>query len=69
MQDVNPLRQTQARMVGIAYTMRFIPFRQDKAGPNAPNRGQIQVQAMEECPPGHVLVVDSRGDRARCLCR
>ena len=42
--------------------MRFIPFRQDKAGPNAPARGQIQVQAMEECPPGHVLVVDSRGD-------
>ena len=31
LQDVNPLRQTQARMVGIAYTMRFIPFRQDKA--------------------------------------
>jgi regulator of RNase E activity RraA len=62
MQDVNPLRLTQARMVGIAYTMRFIPFRQDKAGVNAPYRGQTQVQAMEECPPGHVLVVDSRGD-------
>ena len=62
MQDVNPLRLTQARMVGIAFTMRFIPFREDKAGPNAPNRGQTQVQAMEECPPGHVLVVDSRGD-------
>src|SRR5450755_420794 len=62
MQDVNPLRHTQPRMVGIAYTMRFIPFRQDKAGVNAPYRGQTQVQAMEECPPGHVLVVDSRGD-------
>ena len=42
--------------------MRFIPSREDKAGPNAPNRGQTQVQAMEECPPGHVLVIDSRGD-------
>ena len=25
-------------------------------------RGQIQTQAMETCPPGHVLVVDLRGD-------
>jgi regulator of RNase E activity RraA len=63
MQDVNPLRITQARMVGIAFTMRFIPSREDKTGPNAPNGGRnTQVQAMEECPPGHVLVIDSRGD-------
>src|SRR6266568_3139637 len=34
MQDVNPLRITQARMVGLAFTMRFIPAREDKAGPN-----------------------------------
>ena len=62
MQDVNPLRITQPRMVGLAFTMRFIPSREDKAGPNAPNGGQTQVQAMEECPPGHVLVIDLRGD-------
>ena len=63
MQDVNPLRITQARMVGVAFTMRFIPSREDKTGPNAPNGGRnTQVQAMEECPPGHVLVIDSRGD-------
>ncbi len=62
MQDVNPVRLTQARMVGIAFTMRFIPSREDKTGPKAPNGGRTQVQAMEECPPGHVLVVDSRGD-------
>jgi regulator of RNase E activity RraA len=62
MQDVNPLRVTQPRMVGIAYTMRFIPAREDRNGPGASGRGQIQSQAMETCPPGHVLVVDSRGD-------
>ena len=62
LQDVSPLRITQARMVGIAFTMRFIPYREDKAGANAPFRGQTQVQAMETCPPGHVLVIDSRGD-------
>jgi regulator of RNase E activity RraA len=62
MQDVNPLRVDQPRMVGAAFTMRFIPSREDKNGPGAPSRGQIQPQAMEQCPPGHVLVVDSRGD-------
>src|SRR5262249_11422101 len=62
MQDVHPLRITQPRLVGLAFTMRFIPSREDKAGPNAPNGGRTQVQAMEECPPGHVLVIDSRGD-------
>ena len=29
LQDVSPLRLTQPRMVGLAYTMRFIPFRED----------------------------------------
>jgi regulator of RNase E activity RraA len=62
MQDVGPIRPDMARMVGIAFTMRFIPSREDKDGPGAPGRGTIQSQAMETCPPGHVLVVDSRGD-------
>ena len=62
LQDVSPLRIDQPRMVGIAFTMRFIPAREDKSGPNAPGRGQIQSQAMEQCPPGAVLVIDSRGD-------
>lgn len=58
LQDVSPVRLENSRMCGIAFTMRFIPSREDKAGV----RGSIQVRAMEECPPGHVLVVDSRGD-------
>jgi regulator of RNase E activity RraA len=62
MQDVWPIRHGIPRMVGIAFTMRFIPSREDKDGPSARGRGQIQSQAMETCPPGHVLVVDSRGD-------
>jgi regulator of RNase E activity RraA len=60
--DVWPIRPGQPRMVGIAYTMRFIPSREDKDGPSSTNRSMIQPQAMEECPPGHVLMVDSRGD-------
>ena len=62
MQDVNALRANQPRMVGLAFTMRFIPSREDKNGPLAKSRSSVQPQAMEQCPPGHVLVVDSRGD-------
>ena len=61
LQDVQPLRIDQPRMVGIAFTMRFIPFREDMNAPEGPLKS-VQPQAMEECPPGHVLVIDSRGD-------
>lgn len=63
LQEVSPLRLEQPRMVGLAYTMRFIPSREDKNTPGKPGaRRSVQPQAMEECPPGHVLVIDSRGD-------
>jgi regulator of RNase E activity RraA len=61
LQDVSPLRVDQPRMVGTAYTMRFIPYREDMNPPKG-KRQSVQPQAMEECPPGHVLVIDSRGD-------
>jgi regulator of RNase E activity RraA len=60
MQEVWPIRPDMPRMVGLAYTMRFIPAREDKT--RNPAAGPIQQQAMEGCPPGHVLVVDARGD-------
>jgi regulator of RNase E activity RraA len=60
LQDVWPIRPDTPRLVGLAYTMRFVPAREDKAGGGG--RGPLQQRAMEECPPGHVLVVDSRGD-------
>ena len=59
LQDVWPMRPDGPRMVGPAFTMRFIPAREDKT---AAGRGPVQQRAMEECPPGHVLVVDARGD-------
>ena len=62
MQDVWPVRPDIPRMVGIAFTMRFIPSREDKDGPTSSSRSMVQPQAMEECPPGHVLMIDSRGD-------
>ena len=60
--DVWPMRPEQPRMVGLAFTMRFIPSREDMDGPTSTNRSMVQPQAMEECPPGHVLMIDSRGD-------
>jgi regulator of RNase E activity RraA len=62
LQDVSPLKFDQPKMVGLAFTMRFIPAREDKNGPGVKDLARIQPKAMEECPPGHVLVVDSRGD-------
>jgi len=59
LQDVWPIRPDLPRMVGLAFTMRFIRAREDKA---AAGRGSLQQKAMEECPSGHVLVVDARGD-------
>ena len=61
LQDVWPIRPDMPRMVGPAFTMRFIPAREDKT---ATGRGPVQQRAMEECPPGHVLVVDAVAEEA-----
>jgi regulator of RNase E activity RraA len=49
--------------VGEAFTMRFIPARED-VNPLDPYRSgnTLQWEAIEGVPPGHVIVVDSRGD-------
>jgi len=50
-------------MVGQAYTLRYIPAREDLDGIEAFNdRRHPQRVAIEECPPGQVLVMDSRND-------
>jgi regulator of RNase E activity RraA len=62
-QGVRPLRSLSSSMVGVAYTLRYIPAREDLnpisvfQDPQHPQR-----KAVEECPPGAVLVMDSRGD-------
>ena len=60
-QDVHPLSFKGRNMVGQAYTMRYIPAREDLnqisvfQDPTHPQR-----VGVEECPVGYVLVVDSR---------
>ena len=41
--DVWPIRPEQPAMVGIAFTMRFIPSREDKDGPTSTNRSTVPV--------------------------
>ena len=60
-QDVRPLNPEGANMVGEAYTLRTIPAREDLNPITAfQDRAHPQRVAVEECPPGAVLVIDSR---------
>jgi regulator of RNase E activity RraA len=62
-QDVRPLNPALPNMVGPAYTMRYIPAREDLnpigvfLDPKHPQR-----VGVEECPEGAVMVIDSRKD-------
>ncbi len=62
-QDVRPVARKGENMVGPAFTLRYMPAREDRntlaefRNPKHPQR-----HAIETCPPGHVLVMDSRKD-------
>jgi len=62
-QDVRPVARKGRNMVGPAFTLRYMPAREDRntlavfQNPDHPQR-----QAIEQCPEGHVLVMDSRKD-------
>jgi len=62
-QGVRPLSDALPTMVGEAFTLRYIPARED-LNPITVLRdpGHPQRRAIEECPPGDVLVIDSRKD-------
>jgi regulator of RNase E activity RraA len=60
---LRPLSQVVDGFVGEAFTMRFIPAREDVNTLDPYNSGNtLQWEAIENVPPGHVIVVDSRGD-------
>lgn len=60
-----PLDPARARCVGPAYTLRFIPMREDLAGPPRPGTMLPHRMAVEQAPAGSVLVIDS-GGAANC---
>ena len=62
-QDVRPLNPNLPNMVGEAFTLRYIPAREDLNPITVfQDRSHPQRKAVEECPPGAVLVIDSRKD-------
>ena len=62
-QDVRPINPQLPNMVGPAYTLRYIPAREDLNPISVFNdREHPQRKAIEECPSGAVLVIDSRKD-------
>jgi regulator of RNase E activity RraA len=62
-QDVRPLNPAAGPMVGEAFTLRYIPAREDLNPITVfQDRSHPQRKAVEECPPGAVFVIDSRKD-------
>jgi regulator of RNase E activity RraA len=62
-QDVRPLNASLPNMVGEAFTLRYIPAREDINPISVfQDRKHPQRVAVEQCPPGGVLVIDSRKD-------
>lgn len=62
MQGVSPLTGTQKQLVGPAYTLRFIPAREDiDSMLNYSREDNLHRVAIEECPEGSVLVIDAFG--------
>tara|TARA_R110000868_G_scaffold119310_7_gene316037 strand:- start:2235 stop:2945 length:711 start_codon:yes stop_codon:yes gene_type:complete len=60
---VKPLQKGKPTMVGEAYTLRYIPAREDLNPITVfQNPKHLQRVAVEECPKGSVLVIDSRKD-------
>lgn len=50
-------------MVGVAYTLRYIPAREDlDVIESFADQNNAQRKGVEECPEGAVFVIDSRGD-------
>lgn len=62
-QGVQPLGQLSVSMVGVAFTLRYIPAREDLNELSVfLDQEHPQRKAIEACPAGAVLVMDSRGD-------
>ena len=63
---LRPLNKHIAPFAGRAYTMRFIPAREDidtyGTMTTKPNYDNLQWQGVEQVQPGDVLVIDSQND-------
>ena len=63
MRGPKPLKTGEPRLVGEAFTMRFIPMREDLATPESWSSPRSTRAAIEEMPAGCVTVIDGMGNR------
>jgi regulator of RNase E activity RraA len=61
LRGAKPLRPGQKRVVGPAFTLRFVPAREDLATPESWSSPTSTRAAIEAMPPGCIAVVDAMG--------
>jgi len=61
MRGPRPLLPGQPRLIGRAFTLRFIPAREDLATPESWSSPRSTRAAIEAMPPGCIAVVDAMG--------
>jgi regulator of RNase E activity RraA len=61
LRGTKPLRPGQNRIVGPAFTLRFVPAREDLATPESWSSPISTRAAIEAMPPGCVAIVDAMG--------
>src|SRR5690349_15171067 len=61
MRGPKPLRPGQPRLIGQAFTMRFVPAREDLATPESWSSPRSTRAAIEDMPQGCIAVVDAMG--------
>lgn len=61
MRRVMPLRSGQTRLVGEAFTLRFVPAREDLATPASWSNPISTRSAIEAMPEGCIAVIDAMG--------
>nr|MBP8120618.1 ribonuclease activity regulator RraA [Burkholderiales bacterium] len=61
MRGTRPLRPGQPRLVGRAFTLRFVPAREDLATPESWSKPISTRAAIEAMPEGCITVVDAMG--------
>ena len=61
MRGTRPIRPGQPRLVGRAFTLRFVPAREDLATPESWSKPISTRAAIEAMPPGCMVVVDAMG--------
>src|SRR5262245_65113202 len=60
---IHLINASSPRMIGPAYTLRYIPAREDLDHIDAfENLYPTHKKAVEECPSGSVLMIDARED-------